>query len=112
MELASLYKNLTYQDGQPAITVLLNSAAVKEVRIAFRAGQAMKAHKTAFPIVVELVDGLLDFSLDDETHRLEKGMMLSLEADVVHSLQAVADSIVRLSLHKSDRIERVQALVL
>lgn len=112
MEIASLYKDLTYHDTQPAITVLLNNEAVKELRIVFRKGQNMKAHKTAFPIVVELAEGLMDFTVDDKPYRIEKGALLSLEGNVVHSLLALEDSVVRLSLHKADRIERVKEVLL
>lgn len=110
MEITSIYENIEYGDKQPAVKVLLNNAAVKEVRIVFRKGQVMKAHKAAFPIVVAVIEGQIDFGVEAKRHLLNKGGLIALEANLVHDLIAREDSIVRLSLSKSDTIERVQGL--
>ena len=68
----------------------------------------MEEHQAPFPFVVELFDGALDFGVNGETHRLKRGDILSLEAKVPHDLQAIEDSIVRLSLSKGDQMSRVK----
>lgn len=108
MEIASLLSDIEYGDKKPAIKVLVNNAAVKEIRIVFRKGQEMVEHKTNHPIVVEIVDGSIDFGISGTIHRLDKGMLITLEAGVPHNLVALSDSIVRLSLSKADNVERVQ----
>lgn len=108
MEIASLLSDIEYGDTKPAIKVLFNNAAVKEIRIVFKKGQEMMEHKTSYPIVVEIVDGRIDFGVSGTMHRLDKGMLIALDADVPHNLVALSDSIVRLSLNKADTVERVQ----
>lgn len=71
----------------------------------------MKEHKTAFPIIVEIVDGLIDFGVEGKQHHFNKGDIISLEGDVPHDLKALEDSIVRLTLSKFDKTERVEAIV-
>lgn len=108
MEITSILSNIEYGDTKPAIKVLFNNAYVKEIRIVFKAGQEMKEHKTNHPIVVEVVDGDIDFGVSNEVYRLEKGVLIALDPGVPHNLVARMDSIVRLSLSKADSIERVQ----
>lgn len=103
--------NMAFGEHKPAVTVLMDTASGKEIRIVFRAGQEMKAHQAPFPIVVEVVDGLIDFGVSGAIHVLDKGMLIALDADVPHSLVAQQDSVVRLSLHKADKLARLEEVV-
>lgn len=111
MEKAAIFEHIEYGDGKPAISVLLNTDANKEVRIVFRKDQEMKEHKAGYPIVVEVVEGSIDFGVLGERHLLDKGMLVALEAGVPHDLVAKEDSIVRLSLHKADAVSRVEQAI-
>lgn len=111
MEITSLLENITYAENHPAAQILINNNYSKEIRIAFRKGQEMKAHKAPYPIVIEIVDGFIDFGVGAERYPLPKGSLISLESNVVHDLKATVDSIVRLSLYKGDHIDRVQQAV-
>jgi quercetin dioxygenase-like cupin family protein len=71
-------------------------------------GQSMKEHKTPFPIIVHLLKGEIDFGVKGEVHHLQEGDILSLEGGVPHDLLAKTPSIVRLSLSKNDRPDRVE----
>ena len=108
MNTASLTKNLQFGESKPVITVLLDSEYHKELRIVFDKNQIMKDHKTAFPIVVEVFDGIIEFGVGKQSYRLTKGDLISLDPQVVHNLVAKEKSIVRLSLHKNDTTSRVQ----
>ena len=107
MKTASLANEIVYNETKPAINVLLETDSTKEIRIAMKKGQFMKEHKTPFPIVVEMFDGTLDFGVKGEILNLVKGDMLSLEGNVPHDLVSTSDCIVRLSLSKLDKVERV-----
>nr|WP_228453976.1 hypothetical protein [Chryseobacterium fistulae] len=61
----------------------------------------MTSHKAAYPIVVTVIDGSIDFGVDSERLNLEKGMIIALEANMLHDLKATKDSIVLLSMNKS-----------
>jgi len=108
MESANILKDLIYKDTGPAITVLFQTDATKEVRIVFKQGQHMAEHQTPYPITVAMVEGELDFGVNGETLNLVKGDMLNLEGAVPHDLLAKSDCIVRLTLSKSDSVQRVK----
>jgi len=110
MKTASLTNDIQYHETRPTIQVLLETESGKEIRIAFKKGQVMKEHKTPFPIVVEIFEGCIDFGVNGKVHNLNKGDIISLEGNVPHDLTAVKDSIVRLSLNKSDSVKRVEAI--
>tara|TARA_R110002050_G_scaffold263065_1_gene403452 strand:+ start:13121 stop:13459 length:339 start_codon:yes stop_codon:yes gene_type:complete len=107
MQTASLTKEIIYNESKPTINVMLETDGTKEIRIAMKTGQFMKEHKTPYPIVVELFEGTLDFGVKGEILHLESGDMLALEGDVAHDLVCTNDCIVRLSLSKLDKVERV-----
>lgn len=111
MHLASLSENIEYHDNKPAIKVLLETDAGKEIRIVFKKGQVMKEHKTPFPIVVEIFEGEINFGVNGEVHTLPKGSLIALAGLIPHDLQATEDSIVRLSLNKADSAQRVKDVV-
>ncbi len=111
MEIASIYKDLEYKDNKPVIKVLFETSFTKEIRIAMQQGTEMKKHKTSFPIVVEIVDGEIDFGVEEKTLNLKKGDLIALDGGVPHDLKATEDSIVRLTLTKYDETNRVTDLV-
>jgi quercetin dioxygenase-like cupin family protein len=111
MTYASFTADIVYGDTQPLITPLIANDFTKEIRIVFRSGQSMKAHKTSFPITVMIVSGKIDFGVGEERYPLVSGDVVALEGNVMHDLNALEDSIVRLSLHKGDSVARVNGVL-
>ena len=111
MKSSPLLNNLVYNEDKPAINVLFKTNSTKEIRIVMRKGQLMKKHQTPFPIVVEMFEGELDFGVEGEVHHLERGAILALDGGVPHDLMAKSDCIVRLTLSKSDSVQRVEKVV-
>lgn len=111
IQTASLLTDLEFNETKPAIKVLLDSDNSKEIRIAFKKGQLMKAHKTGYPITVEMFEGALNFGVDGKVLQLKKGDIISLPANEVHDLEATEKSIVRLTLSKKDTIDRVKKVI-
>ena len=83
----------------------------KEIRIVFKKDQIMKEHQTKFPISVEIFEGEIDFGVEGTIHTLVKGDIVFLEGSVKHDLKANVNSIVRLTLSKSDTINRVKGVL-
>lgn len=108
---ASIYKDLEYKEKKPVIKVLFETFFTKEIRIAMKTGTTMKEHQTPYPIVVEIVHGKLDFGVEGNVHHLKKGDLIALEGAVPHDLKAVEDTIVRLTLSKSDEVNRVKNVI-
>lgn len=111
MEQASIYQDVEYNDNRPVIKVLFETTFTKEIRIAMKAGTMMKKHQTPFPIVVEIVAGEIDFGVDGTIHNLKKGSLVALDGGVPHDLAAIDDSIIRLTLTKSDQTQRVEKVI-
>jgi len=111
MTYASFTSDIVFGDTQPVITPLITNEFTKEIRIVFRVGQSMKAHKTSFPITVMIVSGSIDFGVGEERYALSAGDVVALEGNVVHDLNALENSIVRLSLHKGDSVARVSGVL-
>ncbi len=111
MNSANILKDIIYNDKKPAISILLETATSKEIRIVFAKDQYMKKHQTPHPITVEMVEGNLDFGVEDTVHNLVKGDILSLDGGVSHDLLAKSKCIVRLTLSKADTLQRVEDVV-
>ncbi len=111
MTYASFTADVIFGDTQPVITPLITNEFTKEIRIVFRAGQSMKAHKTSFPITVMIVSGEIDFGIGEERMIFGAGDVIALKPNVIHDLNAIEDSIVRLSLHKGDNVARVSGVL-
>lgn len=111
MKTTNILKNLTYNEEKPAISVLFETDTTKEIRIVFRQDQLMKKHQTPYPISVEMVDGTLDFGVENQTHHLERGDLLALEGNIPHDLKATSDCVVRLTLSKQDTVQRVKKVL-
>ncbi len=110
MKTASLNRNIEFKENKPSIQLLFETNVSKEIRIAMKAGQVMSEHKTPFPIVVELFEGNVAFGVQGKTLHLCKGDLISLDGNVPHDLRAASDCIIRLTLSKLDKLERVKAV--
>lgn len=108
MKTSSLIQNIEYNENKPKVELLLDTEFTKEIRILLKAEQVMKEHQTPYPIVVEVFKGKIDFGVENKIHHLIKGDIITLEGRVTHDLKALEDSIVRLTLSKGDKIERVE----
>ncbi len=107
MNTASFLTDVNYSEDRVVIDALITSPFGKEIRIAFQKGQIMKEHKTKFPITVSTVKGLIAFRVQGKTIELAAGDVIALEGSIMHELEALEQSVVRLSLHQGDSVERV-----
>jgi quercetin dioxygenase-like cupin family protein len=112
MKSINIFNDLNYDSNKVAISVLFETETTKEIRILFEKGQTMKKHQTPYPITVEIVDGAINFGIENEVFNLVKGDLVALEGAVAHDLSAVTDSIVRLTLSKQDSVQRVKNVTL
>ena len=111
MENSSFIENLNFSNEKVVTKVVLETSFSKEIRILLKKGQVMKEHKAPFPIIVHLLEGKIEFGIENNINHLNKGDILSLDANVPHDLKAMEDSIVRLTLSKLDTAARVENVI-
>ncbi len=111
MQLIHLYNDLSFEGDSPLVKVILETSFTKEIRILLANGQQMKEHKSPFPIMVEVVDGAINFGVNGQVYELARGNLISLKGDISHNLIATENSIIRLTLSKFDTVQRVKAIL-
>ena len=108
MKTASFLEDIKFNEIKPAVSLLLDTDFSKEIRVAFKKGQVMEDHQAPFAIIVQVLKGRIDFGVEGEVQTMNTGDIISLKPQVVHNLTAIEESIVRLSLSKSDTLKRVK----
>ena len=111
MKIESFNENADFNDDKIVTKVILESSFSKEIRILLKRGQVMREHKAPFPIIVHVLDGAIDFGVNGEINQLNKGAIVTLNANVPHDLTAREDSVVRLTLSKLDNVSRVDKAI-
>ena len=110
MKIISFNQDVQFNEDKVATKVILESSFTKEIRILMKESQIMKEHKAPFPITVHVLKGSIDFGVQEEIHILNEGDIIALDGNVPHDLKANSDSIIRLTLSKLDRVERLDKL--
>ncbi|GAA8085585.1 cupin domain-containing protein [Helicobacter pylori] len=82
------------------IEALSENSSNKEIRICMPKGAIMDKHKAPGAISVQVLEGKIIFEVENEKIEMPKGVLISLEAQVLHRLDALENSVIRLSLSK------------
>ncbi|MFP6307454.1 cupin domain-containing protein [Helicobacter pylori] len=82
------------------IETLNENSSNKEIRICMHKGAVMDKHKAPGAISVQVLEGKIIFEVENEKIEMPKGALISLEAQVSHRLDALENSVIRLSLSK------------
>lgn len=111
MEIKSFYTGISFDDNKVNTRVILETSHSREIRILMKQGQKMKEHKAPYPIIVHVLKGKIEFGINGKSHLMGEGSIIDLESNVPHDLNALEDSIIRLSLSKSDDVKRVENVI-
>ena len=87
--------------------MLCESEFSKEIRITMSKDAIMKEHRAPNAIIVQVLRGSIEFEMSGKILVMNEFDMITLPSLVPHSLKALEDSIIRLSLSKSDSHTRV-----
>lgn len=107
MNIQSFREDVQFNEDKIGTKVILESSFSKEIRILLKTGQEMKEHKSAYPILIHILEGKINFGVNGETYVLQAGDIITLESHVPHNLVALDDSMIRLTLSKLDDVKRV-----
>lgn len=89
------------------VVKLFEGSGSKEIRINLQKGHEMKEHQAPGAIMVQVLSGKIKFSVGSDVQILNSLDMIALDANIPHALNALEDSIIRLSLSKNDDVSRV-----
>lgn len=81
-------------------TPIMDNKVSKVVQFSFPKGKVLKKHKTSSSILVLVIMGKVRFIAEEEV-LLETGQLVSLEPNVEHSVEAIEDSVMLLTLTPS-----------
>ncbi|MGI8688863.1 MAG: hypothetical protein ACR2M3_09820 [Thermomicrobiales bacterium] len=91
-ELARLHEEVAWQRGDRNAKTLVKEADFRIVLIALRAGARMEEHRAAGRISVQTLAGHLRLQTAGSNVDLPVGRLASLERDVPHNVEALAES--------------------
>jgi quercetin dioxygenase-like cupin family protein len=111
MKIESFSNEAAFDETRVKTRVIVETSFSKEIQVLLKAGQIMKEHKTPYPIVIHLLDGNINLGVSGEVFSLKSGDVIALDGDIPHDLAAQEDSIVRLTLSKHDKVERVKTVI-
>lgn len=111
MTIQSFTKGADFEGDRIKTQVILETSFSKEIRILLPKGETMKDHKSPFPIIIQIVDGYIELGVEGSFSLMQTGDVIDLKGGVMHNLIAKENTIVRLTLSKHDKVERVNEVV-
>jgi quercetin dioxygenase-like cupin family protein len=88
----------TWKNSDRNAITIFKSKGMRIVLIALHAGAVMNAHKGISIISVQVLEGRMAFATTLQTTELHKGQMLALHEGIPHSLTAIEETTVLLTL--------------
>lgn len=89
------------------IEKIFENLSSKEIIITMSQDSVMKEHKAEGEIYIQILKGEMEFSVESEKIILKELDIINLEANIAHSLKAIKDTMIRLTLSKNDSEKRV-----
>ncbi len=96
--LAEIRAGDAYRAADHAAQTLVKEPGLRLVLIALKDGGRMREHRSHTSITVQVVEGMLRFTVKAQTIELVPGRILAVDADVPHNLEAVGESAVLLTM--------------
>ncbi|QDQ99034.1 cupin domain-containing protein [Tomitella fengzijianii] len=84
--------------ARPGVKRIMVADGARVIVFRFAAGQILAEHKAAFPILVQSIDGHIEFTADGRTVDLHPGDVAHLSARLLHEVRAVTDATLLLTM--------------
>jgi quercetin dioxygenase-like cupin family protein len=79
-------------------TTLLKTDTLRIVLMALRAGASLHRHHADGRLSLQVLEGMIEFSAEDARCQLAQGMLLGLDAKVLHQVMALTDATLLLTI--------------
>ncbi|ASG67078.1 cupin [Francisella halioticida] len=110
-EFVNFIEDADFNQNKVIIKKLIETPLAKEMQVSIPKDITMKEHAAPHPITIMLIKGDLNFYINEKKHNLKIGDLVYLDPNTMHSLHAIENSIIRLSLAKVDSIQHVKKIV-
>lgn len=90
------------EGDRPGVKKALIGHGARVVMMRFAAGQVLAEHTAAFPILVQCLEGEIEFVSGDQSVRLTRGAVANLDARVPHEVRGVTDAVFQLVMLDPD----------
>lgn len=100
-EVRALAEMVAYAEAAVVSRTLVKNPAGTVTLFAFDQGQELSEHSAPFDALVQVVDGEGEFRIAGEPHRVRAGEVLLMPADIPHSVHAVAQFKMLLTMLKA-----------
>lgn len=91
---------IRFDDEEVLITEVMVTPFSKEYLITMQRHQVMIDHESSDPVTFHIMEGLLRVKIEEDERILRTADILALEGDVVHHLEALDESLLRLTIHQ------------
>lgn len=102
MNLSDVIKQIksetTWSDSDRNAVTLFKSETMRIVLIGLHENAELKPHKANGVISVQVVQGEIDFTTEQQNTHLEQGQMIALRENIIHSVKALKESFLLLTL--------------
>lgn len=99
--LGQIAEIVPFQEGRVVPHTLFDAPGVRLIHIALDRGTALKEHMTQFPIVVEVVEGEIEFEVNGNRTQFGTGGLIHLEASLLHAVHATTRARINIYLVKA-----------
>lgn len=86
------------QTGKDRTVILLKTESLRVIFRSFSEGASLPTHKAPGPITVHVLDGHIEFAAGARTTPVRKGEVLALESGVPHSVKALSNSAILITV--------------
>lgn len=107
MNLSEIIKQIisetTWTDSDRNSVTLFKSETMRIVLIGLHEKAELKPHKANGVISVQVIQGKIEFIAEQQNTHLEKGQMIALQENIVHSVKALTESFFLLTIAMKDK---------
>jgi quercetin dioxygenase-like cupin family protein len=104
MKHANIHEALKFDEENIVMDELFETPFVREVRIAMYAHQVMRDHESEHPVTIEVCEGAVTLSTEEQEFILPRGEVIGLEGGVKHHIEALQESVLRLTIFTTAEI--------
>lgn len=93
----------TWKESDHNSITIFKSEYMTMVLIGMHEKAELKKHSAAGNMTLQVIEGAIDFMVEEAPVRLQKGQMLALKADISHSVTATEETFILLTVLSSKR---------